>query len=344
MSLLKVYGLTQLDAYRRDEDNKNRLADADEEELLAHFDYVPQLPAEKEEVVYLKLVDAEPRTSLHPPSKISNQPDHPAVESTQEPFVDTPSATLEQSLTSSQAIWSTSISVPPSATVKSLSMSAAEASQESPTATSDATSAESATSSLADDHTITKPPLAHSTTASQSSFSPASASASPSESSSVLADTGSQLPRENSSVNLGPDEYNATSQSNTVSEASPVGTQKSIESISKEMHKRTASTELSPIVYKTVSAQANQAAYTPSSRRNDSRAQVIYTHNQGSHPQPNESIYGTIMKRLLALEVNTTLSTAYVEEHSRMVWETFRRIEERLTNIEKSVCTFLTYG
>jgi len=46
------------------------------------------------------------------------------------------------------------------------------------------------------------------------------------------------------------------------------------------------------------------------------------------------------MKRLLALEVNSTLSTTYFEEQSRMVWETFRRIEDRLANMEKTVSVF----
>jgi hypothetical protein len=77
-------------------------------------------------------------------------------------------------------------------------------------------------------------------------------------------------------------------------------------------------------------------------RRNDTRTtqpQVIYTHP--SQPQPNESIYGTIMKRLLALEVNSTLSTGYIEEHTRFVWESFRRIEEKLSGIEHSVSDVL---
>ena len=82
-------------------------------------------------------------------------------------------------------------------------------------------------------------------------------------------------------------------------------------------------------------------------KRNDTRTpqtaqqQVVYTHSHVNQPQPNESIYGTIMKRLLSLEVNATLSTAYFEEHTKFVWSTFRRIEDRLGNMERSVnyCT-----
>lgn len=73
-------------------------------------------------------------------------------------------------------------------------------------------------------------------------------------------------------------------------------------------------------------------------RRNETRqplGQVIYTH--ASHPQPNESIYGTIMKRLVALEFNSTLTTTYIEEHTRTVWSALKRIEDKMLNLEKSV-------
>lgn len=81
-----------------------------------------------------------------------------------------------------------------------------------------------------------------------------------------------------------------------------------------------------------------QTVIPPSARRNETRQpapQVIYTH--ASNPQPNESIYGTIMKRLLALEFNSTLTTTYIEEHTRTVWSALRRIEDKILNLEKSV-------
>lgn len=77
-------------------------------------------------------------------------------------------------------------------------------------------------------------------------------------------------------------------------------------------------------------------------KRNDTRshpppAQVIYTHSQNNHGHANESIYATIAKRLTALEVNATLSRRYLEEQTRLISATFRRIEDRLTGIERSV-------
>ena len=79
-------------------------------------------------------------------------------------------------------------------------------------------------------------------------------------------------------------------------------------------------------------------------RRNDTARhhhqpapQVVYTHAHATHSHANDTIYGTIMKRLTALEVNMTLSTAYLDEHTRLVWATFRKIEDRLAGIERSV-------
>ncbi|GAA6061453.1 hypothetical protein JCM10212_005656 [Sporobolomyces blumeae] len=51
-------------------------------------------------------------------------------------------------------------------------------------------------------------------------------------------------------------------------------------------------------------------------------------------PQPGESIYGTIMKRLTSLEHNQTLSMHFIEAQSSMLREAFGRIERRLTEVE----------
>lgn len=106
---------------------------------------------------------------------------------------------------------------------------------------------------------------------------------------------------------------------------------KIVETLDAKVSSRTATSSPS-LVYR-----SPQQAVTPAVRRNDTKPQVIYTHAHNVNHQPNESIYGTIMKRLLALEVNATLSTTYLEEQTRMVWETFRRIEDRLTSMEKAV-------
>ncbi|GAA5865919.1 hypothetical protein JCM1840_006301 [Sporobolomyces johnsonii] len=53
-------------------------------------------------------------------------------------------------------------------------------------------------------------------------------------------------------------------------------------------------------------------------------------------PQPGESIYGTIMKRLTSLEHNQTLSMHFIEAQSSMLREAFGRIERRLSEVEGS--------
>ncbi|GAA5900962.1 Slp1p [Sporobolomyces salmoneus] len=51
-------------------------------------------------------------------------------------------------------------------------------------------------------------------------------------------------------------------------------------------------------------------------------------------PQPGESIYATIMKRLTSLEHNQTLSMHFIEAQSSMLREAFTRIERRLSEVE----------
>ncbi|GAA6023389.1 hypothetical protein JCM11491_006455 [Sporobolomyces phaffii] len=51
-------------------------------------------------------------------------------------------------------------------------------------------------------------------------------------------------------------------------------------------------------------------------------------------PQPGESIYATIMKRLTSLEHNQTLSMHFIEAQSSMLREAFTRIERRLGEVE----------
>ncbi|GAA5868547.1 hypothetical protein JCM3774_005424 [Rhodotorula dairenensis] len=51
-------------------------------------------------------------------------------------------------------------------------------------------------------------------------------------------------------------------------------------------------------------------------------------------PQPGESIYGTIMKRLTTLEHNQTIAMYFTEAQSSMLRDAFGRVERRLHDIE----------
>ncbi|GJN93165.1 hypothetical protein Rhopal_006212-T1 [Rhodotorula paludigena] len=53
-------------------------------------------------------------------------------------------------------------------------------------------------------------------------------------------------------------------------------------------------------------------------------------------PQPGESIYGTIMKRLSSLEHNQTITLGFIEAQSGMLREAFGRVERRLSDVEMS--------
>ncbi|KPV72500.1 uncharacterized protein RHOBADRAFT_50230 [Rhodotorula graminis WP1] len=55
-----------------------------------------------------------------------------------------------------------------------------------------------------------------------------------------------------------------------------------------------------------------------------------------AQPQPGESIYGTIMKRLASLEHNQTLAMGFIEAQSGMLREAFGRVERRLGDVEGS--------
>ncbi|GAA6046711.1 hypothetical protein JCM3770_003129 [Rhodotorula araucariae] len=73
----------------------------------------------------------------------------------------------------------------------------------------------------------------------------------------------------------------------------------------------------------------------PSAAAHVPRAPVAVPHPL-AQPQPGESIYGTIMKRLASLEHNQTLAMGFIEAQSGMLREAFGRVERRLSEVEGS--------
>lgn len=71
--------------------------------------------------------------------------------------------------------------------------------------------------------------------------------------------------------------------------------------------------------------------------RNDTRAVTAST----PAPHSGDSIYGTIMKRLSGLEHNQTMAMNYIEAQSSMIRDAFSSIERRLERFEGSVRTSL---
>jgi hypothetical protein len=323
--LLKVYGLTQLDAYRRDEEIQNRLANADEDELLAQIDPVEAAVPIEQETVYLQLVeagnvqsrDAEPLEDVHKDDlayqHISQQtttvdaqvsyPSELPLHSSTNTYVST---TLPVGRASS-----TEVNAPPTALTslpRTTCRTEADATNSVGRTTGTSSQYYEANSSVPTSITASVPlsiALSEDVTFKETPI-----------------PSGTSISAKIAGVSSTPI---AQDSSNTT-----ISTQRSASGPAKP------SATSASLVYRTVTTNSNQAPAAPA-RRNDSKPQVVYSHVHANTHQPNESIYGTIMKRLMALEVNGTLSTAYVEEQSKMVWDTFRKIEDRLSSMEKSV-------
>ncbi|KAK9895180.1 hypothetical protein P389DRAFT_180779 [Cystobasidium minutum MCA 4210] len=318
VSLLKVYGLTQLDAYRRDEERQNRLATSEEGELFAEIEPV-QPEITQEEPVYLQLVDPvkiQPRMNEVTPASPSEASAVSAAES--------PSTMIAPaSASEAPQTWSRSISVPPvyaSTTQSPVPVTAAVSSQ------SDGQTGKVETL-ISSEMPSTSVPLQ---TQSAVSLSDSGSGTSENKGSGIPKSEPARKQSNDATISVHPSQsptavVDRPSETRTASSGQTTSDQPEPLSTTKK-----ASSSPS-LVYRS----AQQPSASPA-RRNDSKPQVIYTHAHSANHQPNESIYGTIMKRLLALEVNATLSTAYLEEQSRVVRETFRRVEDRLSNMEKT--------
>lgn len=335
--------MTQLDAYRRDEERESRLASADAEDLFAEMQ--PAQPEEvHEEPVYLQLVEpvkVEAKTAqdedvaAHEENSIVNL--HEAITEHASPTLALPTMT-----SSSSSVWSVSITVPPS-------FSKSPATAESGGVRTSPTSSIHVDDLQSDDihDKLVYPTAAQHESAPKSTTLTGPSSLNSQQSaplqtaiSPVTQSTSTAASSPHVSVTIETLEPELARADKTDSAARTTGSNGDRRHTSASSHAPQsppkASSSGPSLIYRTVNSGQQQATASPA-RRNESKPQVIYTHGHHSTHQPNESIYGTIMKRLLALEVNSTLSTTYLEEQSRMVWDTFRRIEDRLLTMEKTV-------
>ena len=379
MSLLKVYGLTQLDAYRRDQEMENRLAEASEEELLQQVEISDgQLVEQQAETHYLHLVGE----STAVPSKedelpmVSKPVDVSAHLDVGESAVSSPQSASVACINSHTS--SDVKSSPGSETLMSTSTTAGKTTSDSRSQLTDdrsviqslptshavtpslSSAANHLSTSLVSSANIDRPlsstaaslpkylpsDLAASSTAIDTLVAAPESSSGQEKSTSTLALTAMQTSLASKQTQSAPLTQLSTPTVTLVPRSPAVSATSSTNVLNATSSpvpspSRTSFSNATSLSYR--SAASTPSYSQPQQRRNDSRPahpaqhQVLYTHSHASHPQPNESIYGTIMKRLLSLEVNATLSTAYIEEHTKFVWETFRRIEDRLGGIEKSV-------
>lgn len=323
VSLLKVYGLTQLDAYRRDEERQNRLATfEDAEEIFAQMEQV-QPEIIQEEPVYLQLVEP---VKVHAQERQESGVapiDTAPITSTEELSI-MPSSMLS---TKPSSTWSLSVSVPPKYASTTQTIKPQSAPPEAADKPAQVLVTQVSSPSV---NVITASPTSaahtpHDTILGTSSVSKESKDAP------TTVPRATSIPKGTSaSVSQVTGSTTDVLDKPTESWTAPANSSPS-NTLSNLPQSKKASSSPS-LVYRSAQSPA-----PPAARRNDSKPQVIYTHAHNANHQPNESIYGTIMKRLVALEVNATLSTTYLEEQSRVVRETFRRIEDRLTNMEKTV-------
>lgn len=366
VSILRVYGLTQLDAFRRDQERDARLAEVEDEVFLDELQEKPvpddmlfygsALPPIVGHVVELPRSDeAEPSLSDTPEQVslttmgVTTEDTTSPSTRTSKPVSDVPTKNGSAPAADDRAVGASSVSSG-NGTQETSATSALPSSEVSDPIASTPSSIDldrkqsvtttSVTVSEQPEKSATGLPAGEAAVVSKGSqpvtVEPShrsSAAASKMDSSSESSHASTPVPSSNQHPNS----------AGSASEKSPTATA----NVSVTVITPTISQSLSrstphvTVPHRPALSTASHHAV----KRNDTRhnaqqqppPQVVYTQMHSSQPQPNESIYGTIMKRLMALEVNTTLSTAYVDEHSRMVWETFRRIEERLHGMERSV-------
>ncbi|GAA5824801.1 hypothetical protein JCM11251_005351 [Rhodosporidiobolus azoricus] len=383
VSLLRVYGFTQLDAYRESERRKAKAI----EEALAAAELIDDEQEQQDRLEDALRVEVENLERLEPATGVKNttkQGDiapsvHPTpVEETQSADVasgtassssmtassEGPSpATSSSSTTTAEPLSSSSSGISrPISSASSTSATTSEQEQTdasaihgsavpsdlpSPTASFPSSSA-THTSSLS----ISQAPVASSANATSKQVVTASSSSEPSRPSSIIlehapASSPSKTAQSAEKYDSSSLDIPATSSQSDPSPSSPPHPTSS---------RATSLPSASPVVFNTTSSTPPSSRSSilvetpsPSATRHIPRNESHHYQHSPSprpppvippplhqQPQPGESIYGTIMKRLTSLEHNQTLSMHFIEAQSSMLREAFGRVEKRLNDVEAS--------
>ncbi|GAA5945038.1 Slp1p [Sporobolomyces koalae] len=335
VSLLRVYGYTQLDAYRESERKARQIQEA----LAAAEEDAEEEDEgdEEEDEIVMKLTEkGEDVTSVAPTYQKERQEGRlstGAESETQDPSSSrSPTVTVDRIAApiTTTSIGSSSVSEaePPMPITTELS-SSATSSPETAESTLTATPTNTAnvrTNTSDSDVTTTGPESSASAPAEHSfvNISAPSARHTLPEPSSMPPETSTLPSEEPSSTTLA----SSTSSASSPRTAPAVETEVSTPAASP----RPAAPSDNPILVKPRVPVA----------RNDtlSAGQYLPPHRPPLIPppiqqtQPGESIYATIMKRLASLEHNQTLSMHFTEAQSSMLREAFIRIERRLVEVE----------
>ncbi|GAA5968620.1 hypothetical protein JCM11641_007700 [Rhodosporidiobolus odoratus] len=334
VSLLRAYGFTQLDAYRDSERKAKAIAEA-----LAAAELIEEEQEEQERRLEDMLkVDVGNLERLEPEVEAKNETAVDEVltsdrssashlSSTQNKTTSpSPSTDTSDSVATRPEPSSTPLSFSEISTVSSSLTAPASSTTSSATVTSTQSFLSAPISPVSEAPATTVPSSSTSSSADHphSANSPAAAdlsSPSGSRSATRVTYTPSSLPSP-------PTQDSAAS--NSPSSSSVSSSASSAFSTSSPSPRTTAAVEPSVVIPR--HTHRNESHSPPP---HHARAPVIPPpiHQQ---PQPGESIYGTIMKRLTSLEHNQTLSMHFIEAQSSMLREAFGRIERRLSEVESS--------
>ncbi|GAA5853335.1 hypothetical protein JCM8547_000288 [Rhodosporidiobolus lusitaniae] len=337
VSLLRVYGYTQIDAYRESERKAKAMAEAleaaelimeEQEEQERELDDMLRVEVERLESVDTarKVLNGTEKTGEQEVSKVAPSP--------------VPSAALNETTTSTSTSLSTSSALPFSS-ISSVTTSFTTLA-ESPIYLSPATSTSVASSSETTHFASSLSFPAPSTNLSAStSLSNASITSSSSVANSPTGpsrpETSSSAPSTNFSSSASPSPpspFSSPSSSSSISTRPPSSAYTPSSSFStSSTHFRTAPSETPSVATRPLPRNDSHYPPPPPPARPPIHPPPIHHQQQ---PQPGESIYGTIMKRLSMLEMNQTLSMHFIEAQSSMLREAFGRVEKRLGEIEGS--------
>ncbi|GAA5927946.1 hypothetical protein JCM1841_005058 [Sporobolomyces salmonicolor] len=343
VSLLRVYGYTQLDAYRESERKAKAI-----EEALAAAELIEEQEQEEQErerrveverVEQIKGWEGEKGENGTVPAGLTGEQALSAKVANASPLVE-----VEASAAPSPTPFSAPPSVASPSSPPAPSSSGSESDQS--TATTSVTSsaiASSASSPSFDESTGTESPSPSSFPLSslpqETALSPPSSASSHSSSSSAatpMPETTATPPALSSS---------ASSSSTSLSDhdASAANVTQPLASSPSQQTTAASSSAPSPSASRSPAQSETSIVVTRPQSRNDSHASPGPAPPLGrpavlpppiQQPQPGESIYGTIMKRLTSLEHNQTLSMHFIEAQSSMLREAFGRIERRLSEVE----------
>lgn len=329
VSLLRVYGLTQMDAYRKDEEAR----------------------VEMEASMAARAIDdheEDYESELHPVASEEDVKKESTVEVLEEMKMGTPTVDLGSTVVPDQSSNSESSTLDGSSPMTPASIDVAsgtasdsgiESSETSNASTSSTATVDDAQFSLSSTPFPSDSLSSPSPSTSEPSTPPPEATTLPSATIDKSISSSVESPTQTSSTTS-----SVPSSATPSTEASTFSTSSSSANSSSTLSNEAPVSGASPTA--SVSIQIpkvtpDAGVPTPRPPRNETRPPPPPVILPLVQPTPGESIYATIMKRLSTLERNQTLSMHYIEAQSQMIRDIFTRVEKRLGDAESTVSFLL---